>query len=225
MLNDINATSQQLRPDVSAGFYGLHHFRSIAVLKRFVVFAMSLFFFAFVMATESNSGTRKSNTPEFGVDVTDSPTNDFPKVIFIDGMTFGDKQSWQAVESLANLLEMPVGRFSLKFNPTPGINVSDALAEKFLRNINKRWEEANTNGLVILFMAGNNQFLKALEVGKMYGRKMNNISVISIANETSIEERIAWFKESLETGNHPFQKFVSNGNLQRMLIDWKTSVR
>lgn len=170
--------------------------RSIAILRRFVVITISVFYFAIVAAAESNRGERISSTSEFGIDVIGSATNDFPRVIFLDVMTFGDKQSWQAVKSLANLLEMPVGRFNLKFDPTPGMSVGDAVAEKTLMNINKTWGEANTKGLIVLFMAGNNQFLKALEVGKLYGHKMNNISDIAVANEAPIEQRIAWFKES-----------------------------
>lgn len=195
------------------------------MLTRFVVITMSVFYFAIAVAAESNSVDKTSSTSAFGVDVTDSATNDFPRVIFLDGMTFGDKQSWQAVKSLANLLEIPVGRFNIKFDPTPGMSVSDAVAEKALMNINKTWGAANTKGLIVLFMAGNNQFLRALEVGKIYGHKMNSISVIAVANETPIEQRIAWFKESQETGDHPFQKFVNNGSLQRMLMDWKESTK
>jgi hypothetical protein len=195
------------------------------VLRRFVVIAMSVFYFAIAVAAESNSGERTSSASAFGVDVTDSATNDFPRVIFLDGMTFGDKQSWQAVKSLANLLEMPVGRFNIRFDPTPSMNASDAVAEKALMNIDKTWGAANAKGLIILFMAGNSQFLKALEVGKIYGHRINNISIIAVANETPIEQRIAWFKESQETGDHPFQKFVNNGNLQKMLMDWKESTK
>ncbi len=192
------------------------------MLRQLIVIAMSLFYFSTVIGAEPDSHDNTHNTSVFGVDVKNAST-DFPRVIFQDGMTFGDKQSWQAVESLANMVEMPVGRLNIKFDPTPGMTMSDAVAEKTLRDINKRWEMAKTKGVIILFMAGNNQLIKALEVGKLYGHKMDNISFVAVANLITTEQRIAWLKESQETGNHPFLKYVNYIELRKILMSWKSN--
>jgi hypothetical protein len=194
----------------------------IAMLRQLIVFAMSLFYLSTLMGAELDSRDNITKTSVFGVDVKNA-TSDFPRVIFQDGMTFGDKQSWQAVESLANLVEMPVGRFNIKFDPTPGMTMSDAVAEKALRDINKRWEMANTKGVIVLFMAGNNQLIKALEVGKLYDHKIDNISFVAVANLITTEQRIAWLKESQETGDHPFVKYADSIELRRILMGWKSN--
>ncbi|MBS1230693.1 MAG: hypothetical protein H6R17_3970 [Proteobacteria bacterium] len=103
------------------------------------------------------------------------------------------------------------------------MTASDVLVEKVLRDINKSWGEANTRGLIVLFMVGNNQLIKALEVGKLYDHKIPNISFIAVANLVSIEQRIAWYKESQQTGNHPFLKYANSIELKNMLMDWKSN--
>lgn len=217
-------TNRLLSPTVHGAAKAARDFyvRSITMLKQLIVISISLFCFSAVASAESVSGDSAFHTSVFGVDVKNS-SNIFPRVIFLDGMTFGDKQSWLAVDALSSLVGMPVGRFNIKFDPTPGMTVSDVVVEKTLRGINKSWEEANVKGLIVLFLAGNNQVIKALEVGKLYNHKLDNISFVAVANLVPTEQRIDWFNESLQTGEHPFLKYVNDIELKNMLMNWKSS--
>ncbi len=144
----------------------------------------------------------------------------FPKVVLIDGGTFGNTQSLDAAKTLSKIIETSVGRFDISFNPAQGMTLSDALTESCLDSINKSWAGNSMSGLLILFMDGNNQFIKVVEVGKLYDKKYSSLSVIAVANDISIEKRIDLLKDSQATGIHPIHKFLTDEKLNNMLIDW-----
>lgn len=158
---------------------------------------------------------------EFGLDYVDS--KDFPLIIFQDGMIFGEKQSWQVSQKLAELTGRSVGRINIKVNPSINekkLTIIDILLNRTYSFINDEAKKQNKKILLLLFMTANNQFIKASEVAKLNNVKYDNFSIINIANQWSSEQRINEFNKSQKTGIHPFDKFLNNQQLLKTIKEF-----